>query len=94
MVSVDERALIETLRALTDNAFAAIHKVKTGKVKISVYEGTSNQFLHSEDVEQTIVVEIADNGTGMDIATLDHAKEPFFTTREVGRRGWSWAQLR
>jgi signal transduction histidine kinase len=31
-----------------------------------------------------VVVSISDTGTGMDEATLAHALEPFFTTKEIG----------
>ena len=34
---------------------------------------------------QYVVVSIADTGTGMDQATLDHIFEPFFTTKALGK---------
>lgn len=36
-------------------------------------------------VQDGIEIEVKDNGAGMDERTLEHALEPFFTTKEPGK---------
>jgi signal transduction histidine kinase len=38
----------------------------------------------SESADDTVVVEVEDDGTGISDENLQHIFEPFFTTKEVG----------
>jgi len=40
--------------------------------------------LRTRKVDQSICIEIEDNGAGMDLSTSRHIFEPFFTTKDVG----------
>lgn len=38
-----------------------------------------------DEPQQTLMIEVADNGTGIDLAMQKHVLEPFFTTKPVGQ---------
>jgi hypothetical protein len=71
-VLVDAGQAVEALRAVVLNAIEAVED--GGRVTIGVREA-------GEAVE----VEVADDGRGMDAATLRRAFDPFFSGREAGR---------
>jgi two-component system sensor histidine kinase RegB len=68
-----ERALTHALSALLKNAQDA--SLDAGHA-VDVYV---------QAVGSAIEIQVADTGTGMDPATLTHAGEPFFTTKQPGR---------
>lgn len=68
-----ERALTHALSALIKNAQDA--SLDAGR-SVDVYVRA---------VGSAIEIQVADTGTGMDPATLEHAGEPFFTTKQPGR---------
>ena len=67
------RALTHALSALIKNAQDA--SLDAGR-SVDVYVRA---------VDSAIEIQVADTGTGMDPATLEHAGEPFFTTKQPGR---------
>jgi signal transduction histidine kinase len=84
----DVSELENALLNLSLNARDAIHG--DGKVTIE----TANCYLDDSYVlslpepvarGQYVMIAVADNGIGMDEATVDHAFEPFFTTKDVGK---------
>ncbi|HEY6465478.1 MAG TPA: ATP-binding protein [Candidatus Acidoferrales bacterium] len=84
----DINQLENALLNLSLNARDAIHG--DGKVTIE----TANCYLDDSYVlslpepvapGQYVMIAVADNGTGMDEATVEHAFEPFFTTKDVGK---------
>ena len=48
-------------------------------------QGSPRVEVLSRQVDSGIEIEVRDNGTGMDDKTLEHAMEPFFTTKEPGK---------
>jgi PAS domain S-box-containing protein len=86
--NADVNELENALLNLTLNARDAIEG--DGKVTIE----TANCYLDDSYVlslaepvapGQYVMIAVADNGVGMDAATIDHAFEPFFTTKDVGK---------
>ena len=51
---------------------------------LTAQPGIEHQILPADTAEQHILVRIADDGPGMDAATLERIFEPFFTTKTVG----------
>ncbi len=74
---VRPEALRQAVVNLLDNAWEATHTDVTdnGRISVSVLPGTDN----------TVVIEVADNGVGIAPEHLARLGEPFFTTREPGR---------
>jgi len=69
---VDAGQAIEALRAVVLNAIEAVED--GGRVTVGVRESGG-----------TIEIEVADDGRGMDAATLRRAFDPFFSGRDAGR---------
>ena len=78
---VDTSELEQALLNLAINARDAIGE--RGEVKLSV----SNSGLSTEepDLGDCVLVEVTDNGVGIDADILPHIFTPFFTTKEVGK---------
>jgi signal transduction histidine kinase len=70
-ILADKDLLKQALLNLIKNAFEAIDK--GGIVTVSTY-----------DREDNVIVEVKDNGTGMDLETLDKIFTPFFTSKSTG----------
>jgi len=86
--SADVNELENTLLNLSLNARDAVQG--NGKVTIE----TANCYLDESYVlslpepvapGQYVMIAVADDGIGMDQATVEHAFEPFFTTKDVGK---------
>lgn len=79
MAEVDKGLLEETLMELLTNARAACPGGGT------IVVTTSIPGLDGEQNDRAITIAVSDNGAGMDERTHARAKEPFFTTREIGQ---------
>jgi len=71
-VIADRSRLLQVLDNLIENAVHAF-KASTGEVQI--------QTTHHND---SVQIDVLDNGTGFKANTLNHAFDPFFTTKETG----------
>ncbi len=77
-IRADRIIISEAVEAILGNALQAVKK--GGSVKIA----TRVEERRSDTDGMAVVIEVTDDGVGMDEATLRQAREPFFTTREVG----------
>ncbi|MGB3223004.1 MAG: PAS domain S-box protein [Desulforhopalus sp.] len=86
-VKVDPAQIDQLLANLCVNARDAIDGV--GKVTIITDAKTFNEDYCHDHLEslpgEYILIEVTDDGCGMDKTTLDHIFEPFFTTKEQGK---------
>ena len=78
-IKMDKKLLAEALQALVANAEAAMPP--GGTIQVATATGVDGQ----PPVRRIAVISVTDSGVGMDEETIRHAKDPFFTTREVGR---------
>ncbi|MEI4263992.1 PAS domain-containing sensor histidine kinase [Roseovarius sp. D0-M9] len=79
VVELGSDMLKETIEELIANAAAAMPE--GGEIHLST------RLVVADDPQDPleIVIAVSDQGTGMDDATLDKAREPFFTQREIGK---------
>jgi PAS domain S-box-containing protein len=77
-IAVDATTFRETVAELLANARAAI--TDGGVIEVS----TATQADEPEPSGQIVLITVRDTGVGMDAATLRRARDPFFTTREIG----------
>jgi signal transduction histidine kinase len=83
LVHHDQEKLRRVIINLTDNAFQAVRaRQEMWKYEDDPYD--PEIYIGTRGVEDGVVIEISDNGTGMDSQTLEHALEPLFTTRARG----------
>jgi PAS domain S-box-containing protein len=75
-VAISETKLTQVILNLVVNAVHAMDAHRPGGNQIRIATRT---------LEDEVEVEVVDTGRGMDSETLEHAREPFFTTKEVGR---------
>ena len=78
-ISINEKLFRETIQELISNAEAAMPK--GGAIDVS----TALEVDGTDPARTVVVVAVEDHGIGMDARTLRRAKDPFFTTREVGQ---------
>jgi len=74
-VFADPNQLVQVLNAVVENAVFATNP-KTRQLKINSPSSAS---------DETVRMVIEDNGVGMSTAVLEHAVDPFFSSREAGR---------
>jgi signal transduction histidine kinase/CheY-like chemotaxis protein len=82
-VKVDPTQIDQILANLCVNSRDAIAGV--GKVSISTRNVEAPAASRAGRSGAFVVLEVADDGRGMDAATLEHIFEPFFTTKETGQ---------
>ncbi|BDD86261.1 hybrid sensor histidine kinase/response regulator [Desulfofustis limnaeus] len=86
-VKMDPAQLDQMLANLCVNARDAIADV--GKITIETKRVTMDQAYYARHLDSVpgdfVMLAVADDGCGMDRATLDQIFEPFFTTKDVGR---------
>jgi len=84
-VKIDPVQIDQILLNLCMNARAAI--ADHGRITIETKRAGCDSALCGENVEgpvgEYVILEISDNGCGMNSETLSHIFEPFFTTKEV-----------
>lgn len=78
-ILADRKIIRQAVEALCQNAFHAV--VGGGSIKIATRVEEPGMDIKG----MTVVIEMIDDGVGMDDAPLPQAVEPFFTTREVGK---------
>ncbi len=73
-MNLDAKLIEQLLINIIKNAVEAMEKVESPKLKIAVLKETMNKF----------VVEIEDNGSGMDSDMMENIFVPFYTTKKEG----------
>lgn len=82
-VKTDPNQLETALLNLAANARDAMSGV--GRIRIAAEELTLPEEQNGLPAGRYVRLDLSDNGTGMDEATLKRAAEPFFTTKGVGK---------
>jgi two-component system, NtrC family, sensor histidine kinase PilS len=77
----DPQLISQVLLNLVANSANACRNMKKGKIVLRAEETTAG---HKETPEPAIVLEIVDNGHGIQESIREKIYEPFFTTRETG----------
>ena len=89
LVYVDHNRLEDVIVKLIDNAEAAIEARRSGmSMSVLVPEQARGEIAISTRLEgepDRIMVDVADNGSGLKEEDLTRVFDPFFTTREVGQ---------
>lgn len=75
-VRMERGSFRECIGALLDNAFVALAAAGEGGVRVSTGLETD------AESQAWLLIEVADDGPGMDAETARRAREPFFSTRE------------
>lgn len=78
-IKINRILLTETLQELVSNAKAAMPE--GGRIELATAPGTDAE---TPD-RRLVVISVKDRGVGMDAKTLRRAREPFYTTREIGK---------
>ncbi len=89
LVYVDHKRLEDVIIKLIDNAEAAIESRRSGQsLPATVPERARGEIVITTRLEgepDRILVDVADNGSGLKEEDLTRVFDPFFTTREVGQ---------
>jgi CheY-like chemotaxis protein len=86
-IEVDPNQMENALLNLAVNARDAMPQGGKLTIEVSNSRIDADNAMLEEDVTPGayVLIAVSDTGEGMDAATLSHAIEPFFTTKEVGR---------
>jgi signal transduction histidine kinase/CheY-like chemotaxis protein len=89
LVYADPARLQSVIANLVENAEAAIAARRDGKAVLPVVPANGGGEIEIgtrlEHDQQRIIVDVADNGSGLQEADVGRIFDPFFTTREVGK---------
>ena len=77
MISADRRQLLQILHNLLSNAKEANKGDRECKIKLSTR-------LERSGKDKTVILTVEDNGPGFEDQILNHAFEPYITTKETG----------
>ncbi|MCD6378302.1 MAG: HDOD domain-containing protein [Planctomycetes bacterium] len=80
-VWVDVNQIEEVMVELLRNAYTA----SEGCANVTLHAGRADSILQSSSRDSTVLIQVHDDGPGMDEETLKSAFTPFFSRREAGR---------
>ncbi|GAB4343252.1 MAG: hypothetical protein Kow0089_18900 [Desulfobulbaceae bacterium] len=85
-IMMDPLQLKEMLQSLFTNAMQAIHGWGKIEVRGKIVKLEQGHVIQGEEVHpgKYFLLSVADNGVGMNRATIERMFDPFFTTRDVG----------
>ena len=85
-VKIDPSQIDQILANLCVNARDAIRKVGTITITTGCRQLTDGETAgHTADVRDYVMLEVSDDGCGMNAETVAHLFEPFFTTKDIGK---------
>lgn len=80
-----QTGILPTFRGMPGHLNQAfLNVMRNGLQAIDASHGPGELRVRSEKGQQAILITIEDNGVGMDEIQLEHAFDPFFTTRSIG----------
>ena len=79
-IRIDRNKLMQVLINIIVNAAQSIDRKTGGTIKVRTYEATIKDVSFGSPL---CIIEVKDNGVGIDKENMEHIFEPFFTTKSV-----------